>query len=56
MIHTRLQLDPNAKLSLRAGQNGTVEVVILDPASEASCVIEMTHQQLAVLAEKANVS
>ncbi|GAB3437424.1 hypothetical protein [Actinophytocola sediminis] len=49
MIHTRIQLDPGAEISLRAGSNGTVEVVIQDPGSECSSVIEMSPEQLAAI-------
>ncbi|MFD8497998.1 hypothetical protein [Amycolatopsis sp. NPDC059657] len=55
MIHTRLQLDPGAQISLRSGRDGAVEIVVLDPASEALCVIEMSPKQLAALCEEASV-
>lgn len=55
MLHTRLQLDPRAELSLRPGRDGTVEIVVLDPDSECSVVIEMSPQQLAGLCEEASV-
>ncbi len=54
-MHTRLQLDPSAEISLRPGRDGAVEVVILDPNSECSAVIEMSPQQLAALCEQASV-
>lgn len=56
MIHTRLQLDPGAEISLRPGSGGTVEIVVLDPSSEASLVVELTPEQLAGICEAAAVS
>lgn len=56
MIHSRLQLDPGAQLSLRPGSNeNVVEILILDPRSECSAVIELSRQQLAGLCEEASV-
>lgn len=52
-MHTRIQLDPTAQIQLRDGADG-VEIVITDPTSEASTVIDMTPQQLASLAEQAS--
>lgn len=40
-MHTRLQLDITAEISIRDGANGTTEIVILDTTSEASTVIEL---------------
>lgn len=56
MIHTRLQLDPRAELSLRVGRNDTVEILVIEPDSDASCVIEMSSKQFAGLCEDASVS
>lgn len=38
-MHTRLQLDITAEITIRDGANGTTEVVILD--GDASTVIEL---------------
>lgn len=45
-MHTKLQLDPTATISLRTGRDGAIEVVILDPNSECSTVIELSPKQL----------
>lgn len=50
----RLQLDPNAQFSLRAG-DGTVEIVVRDSGGECTNIIEMSPQQLAALCEEASV-
>lgn len=55
-IHTRMQLDPFAEVSLRPGADGAVEILILDPQGDASGVIEMSPQQLATICEAASVS
>jgi hypothetical protein len=57
MIHSRIQLDPQATISLRPGQHGTVEIVILTPdsdtseASAPSAVIELSAHQLDTIRE-----
>jgi hypothetical protein len=43
-MHTRIQLDPHAEVSFRRGKDGAVEMVILDPRSENSAVVEMTRE------------
>ncbi|GAB3705990.1 hypothetical protein GCM10027598_07810 [Amycolatopsis oliviviridis] len=46
-MHTRLQLDPSAEISVRYDVSSDVwEIVALDPRSECSAVIELTTQQL----------
>jgi len=45
MIHTRLQLDPTAEVSVR-WTGDAYEIVVLDPASEASAVISLSTDQL----------
>lgn len=45
-MHTRIQLDPSATVSLRKGKDGSVEIVILDPNSECSAVVELSPEQL----------
>jgi hypothetical protein len=54
-MHTRIQLDPSAEISLRDGEDGAVEILVLDPNSECSSVIELSPQQLAALCEEASV-
>ena len=54
-MHTRIQLDPSAETSVRKGKDGTYEIVILDPNSECSGVIELSPQQLAAICEAASV-
>lgn len=51
-IHTKLQLDPRADVSLRAAGQGktgdeaqVIEIVVLDPDGEASAVIELSAAQ-----------
>jgi len=50
-MHTRLQLDLSARITLRQGNGDAIEVVILDPNSECSTVIELSPAQLAVIAQ-----
>ena len=54
-IHTRMQLDPSAEVSVRLGADGTVEVLILDLQGDASGVIEMSPKQMATICEAASV-
>uniref|UniRef100_UPI003F494CC4 hypothetical protein n=1 Tax=Amycolatopsis sp. CA-290885 TaxID=3239925 RepID=UPI003F494CC4 len=56
-MHTRLQLDVTAQLSLRDASNPKfVEIFVSDPNSgDASMVIELSRQQLAALCEEASV-
>lgn len=44
-MHTRIQLDITAELSVREGENGTYEIVVLDPHSESSTVLEVFPAQ-----------
>jgi hypothetical protein len=51
-IHTKLQLDPTAEISLRTAGQGTkddevqvIEIVVVDPDGEASAVIELSAAQ-----------
>lgn len=53
-MHTRLQLDPSAQLSLRPGRDGTFEILVLDGDCSHSTVIELSPQQLAALCEEAS--
>jgi hypothetical protein len=46
MIHTRLQLDPNAQVTVRDGAEGTYEILVLEPAGDASAVINVTPEHL----------
>jgi hypothetical protein len=46
MIHSRLQLDPNADVTVRDGADGTYEIVVLEPAGDASAVINLTAEHL----------
>ncbi len=45
-MHTRIQLDPSATIHLRTGRDNALEIVILDPNSECSSVIELSPTQL----------
>lgn len=54
-MHTRIQLDPSITVSLRKGEHGTVEIVLLDPDSECSGVIELSPQQFAAICEAPSV-
>jgi len=54
-IHTRMQLDPSAEVSVRLGADGSVEVLVLDPQGDASGVIGMSPKQMATICEAASV-
>lgn len=56
MIHTRIQVDPGADVSVRGGENGTVEILILDESGDASAVVNLSPKQLAAICEAASVS
>ncbi|WP_161780903.1 hypothetical protein [Amycolatopsis orientalis] len=46
-MHTRIQLDPSAEISIRpAAESDVWEIVVLDPRSDCSAVIELTTPQL----------
>lgn len=47
MIHSRIQVDPAAKVSVRPGPDGTVDLVVLDPAGDASAVVNLLPAHLA---------
>jgi hypothetical protein len=56
-MHTHLQLDPSAQVSLRPGKDGAIEIVILGPDSDDwSGVIELSPRQLAAICEAASES
>ncbi|NUT53260.1 MAG: hypothetical protein HOV94_39145 [Saccharothrix sp.] len=54
-IHSRVQLDPTAQLSVRPGRDGAVEILALDPHSDCSTVIELSPTQLDTLRRAAEV-
>lgn len=45
-MHTRIQLDITAQISIREGVNGTKEIVIFDGSGDASMVIELMGKQV----------
>ena len=45
-IHSRIQFDPTAQISVRPGADGAIDIVALDPHGDASTVISMTPAQL----------
>lgn len=55
MIHTRVQLDPDATLSVRDGATGTVELCAFDAAGEGSLVVVLTAQHWEQLCHGDNV-
>jgi hypothetical protein len=54
VIHTRLQLDPFAQVSVRPRPDGRFEVVVLEQDGDASAVIELSGEQLAKVCEAAS--
>lgn len=49
MIHTRLQLDPGANVTVRDGKDGAYEIAIFDTQGDASAVIELSAEQLVAI-------
>ncbi|MFE2755658.1 hypothetical protein ACFXGA_27025 [Actinosynnema sp. NPDC059335] len=45
-IHSRIQLDPTAQISVRPGTDGAIDIVALDSNGDASAVISMTPAQI----------
>ncbi|QFU87894.1 hypothetical protein [Amycolatopsis sp. YIM 10] len=48
-MHFHLQLDPGAEFLLRQNEDGTFEILITEPSSENSTVIELSGPQVMAL-------
>jgi hypothetical protein len=46
MIHTGLQIDPNASVRLRKGRDNEVEIVFCDTYGDASAVVRVSPETL----------